>query len=1078
MDEEKLGLAGKLAKMFINSKITPIIVLAAVLLGLFAIGTTPEQKDPQITVPMIEVFVPFPGASAKQVEKLVTDPLERIMWGIKGVHYVYSESNPGESVITVRFAVGANLDDSLVKLYDQVFSNMNLVPQGVGQPLIQPKSIDNVPVLSVTFSSNTEDTYQLRQVAETVANEVSHTQEVYQVHVLGGEPREIRLVADPNKLSEYKISPLQVANIVSSANWDSQIGSIDNANSNYNVQSGGMLVDAAQMRDIVVGVYNNSPVYLSDVCDIVDGPAPTDNYVFYGQGTRLAGVSQAADPLGAESPAVTLTVSEKNDANAVTVCNDVLAEINSLKGSIVPHDVTLTVTRNSGQAAATKATDLIEHMIIAIISVFLLIWVILGLREALVVGVALPVTLAIALFLSKMYGYTLNRVTLFALIFAIGILVDDAIVVVENIHRWCHLSERPTVEETIRAVDEVGNPTILATFTVITMLLPMAFVSGMMGPYMMPIPINSSVAMFFSLLVAFAVTPWFAVRLLKRKPNPDKHCGVEMPQNGGIRQWYANVVGFMLDKRWARYGFVAVLVVCLGLTMLMVSGKLVILKMLPDSNQNEFQIVIRTPNGTTLAQTANVTKQICSYVAGVSEVDNYVAYVGVPAPLNFNGLVRWYDIQNGPNVATIQVDLLDKKFRNVQSHQIVLQMRPNVDAIANQYKATIKFVEIPPGPPTLSPIVAEIYGRDWNQDLAVAKQVKQIFSTTKGVVDVDWMVNDPQTQINLVPNRQAQLHGITNQTVANTVSALVSGTSVGLLHTNSSIDPVQIVLQAPRAARSNLNSLLHSFELPASDGSMVPLSELVSEQKAAVDQPIFHENLNRVIYVVGNVSEPIDSPIYSMFSMVSRVGKIKLPDGQSLQQLFINKPTIATGTVLKWGGEWTITYQVFRDLGMAFLVGLIIMYLLMVAWFKSFIIPIIIMASIPISLIGIIPGHYFLGVFFTATSMIGFMAVAGIVVRNSILLVQFTYERLEQGASLRESVIEAGLVRARPIILTAAAVMVSSFVIILDPVFTGMAVSLMFGIVASTLLTLFLTPVLLFALERRRERIMLEKATS
>ncbi|MDA8337608.1 MAG: efflux RND transporter permease subunit [Peptococcaceae bacterium] len=1064
----KLGLAGRIANLFINSKLTPVLVVATVFLGLFAVATTPQQKDPQIVVPMIEIFVPFHGAGSKEVERLVTDPLEKIMWGIKGVHYVYSESMPGESIITVRFAVGANLEDSLVKVYNQVFASLDKIPPGVGQPLIQSKSIDNVPVAAITFWSSRYNSYQLRQIATTVADEVNRIKDVYQVKVLGGEPRQITVLMDPNKLTEYHVSPLEIAHIISSANWNSDVGSVSHDNVRYTVQSGGFLNTASEVGSLVVGVYDGRPVYLSSVARISDGPARNDNYVLFGQGRRLTG--QAAAPGGAEFPAVTLTVSELPDANAVTVCNDVINKVDLLKGSIVPAGVHLTITRNSGQAAASKAHDLIEHMIIAIVSVFLLIWVVLGFREALVVGVALPVTLSIALFLSQMYGYTLNRVTLFALIFAIGILVDDAIVVVENIHRWCHLSEAPTVAETLAAVDEVGNPTVLATLTVITMLLPMAFVSGMMGPYMRPIPVNSSVAMFFSLLVAFAVTPWFSVRLLRTRKTPLEACDRPVDEPGRFRDFYRRTVGFLLDHRWARYAFALSLVVLLGASFLLVSHKAVVLKMLPDSNQNEFQVLIKTKDGTTLAQTAAVTRSVCSYVAGVSEVDNYVAYVGVPAPINFNGLVRWYDIQHGPNLATIQVDLVNKKERYTQSHQLVLEMRPHIDAIAAKYGARVTMVEIPPGPPTLSPLGAEIYGRNWSEDLAVARQVKTIFSTTPGVVDVDWMVNHPQPQINFVPNSEAQIHGISNQTVAQTVDTLINGSAVGLLHTTNSIDPVKIVLDTSRADRSNIDTLLHSFTLPAGDGSMVPLYELVNQKTGLADQPIFHENLNRVIYVVANVSEPIDSPIYSMFAMVNRIGKIKTTHGNSVPQLFFNLPTMDKNVSIKWGGEWTITYEVFRDLGIAFVIGLLIMYLLMVAWFKSFVIPVIIMASIPVSLIGIIPGHLFLGVFFTATSMIGFMAVAGIVVRNSILLVEFTYERMAQGIPLKNALIDAGLVRARPIILTAAAVIVSSFVIILDPVFTGMAVSLIFGIVSSTILTLFLTPVLLYAHEKRRGR--------
>lgn len=1072
MNEPKLGLAGKISRMFLHSKITPVLVVAALLLGILSTLTTPKEEDPQIVVPMVEIFVPFSGASAQEVEAHVTTPLEKILWYVKGVDYIYSQSMPGMSLITVRFKVGSDQDSSLFNIYNQIYSNMDKMPMNVGQPLVKPKAIEDVPIDSITLWSDQLNSYQLRRVALTVADEINRLDNIYKVNVLGGQSRQVNISLLPGQLAAYHLSPLQLAGVIRSADQNSNPNSISQNNLTYPVQAGGFLKNTTDLGNLVAGVYSGRPVYLRDVATIKDGPGEdTDNYVLFGNGLAAAQEKLETSSTGAApSPAVTITVAKKNGSNAVTVSQDVLNKINALKGTLIPPDIHVTVTRDYGVSAANKSQDLIEHMVIAVVSVFLLLLVMMGLREALVVGVALPVTLAFALFLSQLYGYTLNRVTLFALIFAIGILVDDAIVVVENINRWCHQSVIPTDGEVIRAVDEVGNPTILATLTVITVLLPMASVSGMMGPYMRPIPINASVAMFFSLLVAFIVTPWLALRLLRNKVRDTNQCEMEMQGGRGIQHYYRVMMEFLLNRRWVRYAFVGGLFLLLGSSSLLITSQKVIMKMLPFDNKEEIQVVIKAKDGTTLEQTARIARAVDEYISTVNEVNNYVTYVGIPAPVNFNGLVRWYDIQKGDNQATIQVDMVDKDRRKMQSHALAEKLRDPIEQIASHYGAVVKMVEVPPGPPTLSPIVAEIYGRNWQEDLAAARQVKQIFSTTPGVVDVDWMVNDPQQEYRFTPNEQAQLHGISNQDVANTVNMLIGGNTVDLLHTDHEIEPVPIVLQAPRADRADPVKMLHTFTMPGGDGAMVPLSELVSRDIGLADQPIYHENLNRVIFVTGDVSGRVDSPIYAMLDMSKRISGIRLDNGQGIPQLWIHNPTLDNGVSLKWGGEWTITYEVFRDLGLAFALGLVVMYFLMVAWFKSFRLPVLIMAPIPLTLLGIIPGHWLMGSFFTATSMIGFIALAGIVVRNSILLVEFTLERLRDGVPLKEALIESGIVRARPIILTAAAVIVGSFVILFDPIFTGMAVSLIYGTLAATSLTLFLIPVLLYSLLRRANK--------
>lgn len=1063
MNTSTTSLAGKLAKFFINSKLTPLIVIATLLLGVFAVFTTPREEEPQIVVPMIDVLVPFPGASSQEVEAQVTKPLEKKLWEIKGVEYLYSNSMPGMALVTARFLVGSNQEDSLVKVYNQIFSNLDLMPPGTGQPLIKLKSIDDVPIVTLTLWSKQLNDYQLRRVGLVVADEIKKSSNISKVNVIGGRSRQVRVNMDPGRLAAYHLSPLQILNSLQAANITLPSGNANQNNYEYQVWTGRFLETADDVANLVVAVYQGHPVYLRDVANIQDGPGEATDYVWFGTGPSMDSADKALSTNSSILPAVTISIAKQKGTNAVWVAEDVLHKVDELKGKVIPGNVQVTVTRNYGESATEKANELIEHLLIATFSVFLLIWVMLGLREAIVVGVAVPVTLAIALFLSEMFGYTLNRVTLFALIFAIGILVDDAIVIVENIHRWFGMHKLSPMQAVVKAVEEVGNPTILATFTVIAVLMPMAYVKGLMGPYMRPIPINASAAMFFSLLVAFIVTPWFACRFLKHESNCEltPHGQAKQEKLGIVSRLYTRAMNKLLTKPKLSYGFLIGIVVLLFAMFGLIYNKSVMMKMLPFDNKSEFQVIMDMPEGSTLEETAKAARAVSDYIATVNEVTNYQIYVGTAAPVNFAGLVRHYDLRQGSNVADIQVNLIDKYHRSAQSHDVAKRVRGPIQQIAQRYGANAKIVEVPPGPPVLSPLVAEIYGPNLQDQIKVAKQVEKIFQQTQDVVDTDIFVEDDQTQYRFTVNKRARLSGITEDQVVGTANLVMSGRSAGLLHTDNELEPVQIVLRAPKLLRNDLDNL-QGFRLPDSQGNMVPLSEVVDRKESVADKTIYHKNLQRVVYVVGDVAGKTDSPVYAMLNMSDKIKNLKLPDGSSMKQYLTSQPELSNTISMKWDGEWQITYEVFRDLGAAFAVGLIIMYLMIVGWFQSFKIPLVIMSPIMLTLVGIIPGHWIMGAFFTATSMIGFIALAGIIVRNSILLVEFTHQRIEEGIPLKDALIEAGIVRAQPIILTALAVMVGAMVILFDPIFQGLAISLIFGTLASTPLTLFIVPVLYY----------------
>jgi multidrug efflux pump subunit AcrB len=1062
------GIAGLLASMFLNSKLTPLFIVASLVVGLFAVLAIPREEDPQIQVPMLDVMTAMPGASPAEVEQRVTNPIENLMHEISGVEYVYSISSPGQSLVIVRFMVGTPEQDALVKVYSKLFSNADRTPVGASPSLVKAHSIDDVPILALTLWGAHYNGYQLRQMAEEVQHTIRQVPDVSETKLIGGQPRAMRVVLSSAKLSAFGISPETIVERLKAANARTQAGEFAEGNQEIRVDAGNLFRDAADLGGVVLGVANGRPIYLRDVADkIVDGPAEPHDYVLFGT-TRASVHGGAAQ----EYPAVTITIAKRKGTNATDISRAVLQRVAEMRGVTLPADVTITTTRNYGATAKAKSDELLKHLLLATLSVTFLIAVFLGWRESGVVLLAIPVTLALTMVVFYLLGYTLNRVTLFALIFSIGILVDDAIVVVENMVRHFRLpknSRRPLSEVAVEAVAEVGNPTILATFTVIAAILPMAFVRGLMGPYMRPIPVGASTAMMFSLIVAFVVSPWAAMRLLGRKHLSGAHT-LEPEKEGWLTQFYRRVMHPLLYKPRTRYIFLGVVVLLLLAACALVPLKMVLVKMLPFDNKSEFQVMINMPDGTPLEQTTRVAQAMGAYLSQQRDVTNYQIYAGTSGPYNFNGLVRHYYLRSQPNQADIQVNLLPADVRSAQSHEIAKRMRPGLDQIAQRYGARIQVSEVPPGPPVLQTLVAEIYGPNPQGQLEVARQVKQIFQQTKGVVDTDWYMQDPQQQLVLnVDGTKAALHGIAVAQVAQTIQLATSGMQAGLLHSQDAREAVPTMVELDRPDRSSLEAL-ENIKLRGADGSMVSLRELVDVEHTTLKPDIYHKNLKRVVYVTGDVAGAEESPVYAIMKMNQALDKLTLPDGYKLVRYNSVQPESTDHYSMKWDGEWQITIEVFRDLGLAFAAVLILIYVLVVGWFKSFTAPLAIMAPIPLTLVGILPAHAMLGDFFTATSMIGFIAGAGIIVRNSILVVDFIELRRREGMPLAKAVIDAGAVRLRPVLLTAAAVVVSASVILTDPIFQGLGLSLIAGGVASTFLSWPAVPVLYYMLNARKDR--------
>ncbi|MDA8082434.1 MAG: efflux RND transporter permease subunit [Nitrospiraceae bacterium] len=1052
-----MGISGKIAKAFITSKLTPLIVIASLLLGVFAVIVTPREEEPQIVVPMIDVMVQYPGASAKEVEERVTRPMEKYLWEIKGVEYVYSIVKPGMNLTIVRFYVGEDMETSIVKLYNKLMSHYDQIPPGVSTPLVKPKSIDDVPILTLTLWSDRYKGYELRRMGQELSNEMKKEPDVSETQVIGGQRRQVRVQLDTSRLRAYGLSAFQLLGALQKANFMLPSGAYSSGNTEYLVDTGALLKNADDVGNLVVNVYNGKPVYLKDVALITDGPEEPANYVFMGLGPAAAekGITAGHGSSG-QYEAVTLTLSKKKGANASTVASDAIRKVQALRGKLVPSDVHITTTRNYGETAKEKSDELLEHLLIASISVIILIALALGWRESIVVAVAVPVTLALTLLINYLYGYTLNRVTLFALIFSIGILVDDAIVVVENIHRHFKMHKIEPLTAAL-AVDEVGNPTILATFTVIAALLPMAFVSGLMGPYMRPIPVGASAAMIFSLLIAFIVSPWMSYKVLKNV----KATGHD-EEEGRLFRIYEKMLGPMIDNKGKRLAALAIVLLLLGLSLMLIPLKGVKLKMLPFDNKSELQVIVDMPEGVTLEESAALARQLGDYLKTVPEVTDFQTYVGTAAPYNFNGLVRHYFLRSGSNVADIQVNFVGKGERQEQSHAIAKRIRPELKKIADRFHAKIKVAEIPPGPPVLSTLVAEVYGPDPQRQTEIAGEIKKIFEQTDGVVDVDWYVEDDQKKLTFEVDREkAAQNGITAEAVSQSLRIALSGMPAGLVHFDKEKEPVEVLLRMPVRDRSDITSL-GEVTVPSPSGTLIPLSDLVRVRKGIEDKTIYHKNLKRVVYVIGDVAGGAESPAYAILKMKDRISALKLAEGYELKQYSSVQPWLENKYSMKWDGEWHITYEVFRDLGIAFAAVLVLIYILVVAWFRNFVTPLIIMAPIPLTLVGILPGHWLMGAFFTATSMIGFIALAGIIVRNSILLIDFVQMEWRDCGELKEALIRAGAVRFRPIALTAAAVVVGSFVMLFDPIFQGLAIAMMFGAVAATVLTLIAVPLLYY----------------
>ena len=1062
--KQELGIAGKLAHTFLNSKLTPLFIAASLAIGAFAIAVIPREEEPQILVPMLDITTAMPGASPAEVEQRITLPIENLVHQISGVEYVYSTSSPGQSLVIVRFLVGTPQEDALIKVYSKLYSNFDRMPPGVSQPIVKARSIDDVPILALTLWGEHYNGYQLRAIAAEMQHTIEQTSDVSETAIIGGLPRSMRVVLSTEKLSAYGISPAAIVGHLQAANATVQAGSFAESNQEVRVDAGNLFASRDDLEVVVVAVVRGHPVYLRDVAEkIVDGPADPTSYVTYG-------ATSAATSRARQYPAVTITVAKRKGTNATDIANAVLKSVHQMQGMAIPNDVTVTTTRNYGETAKAKSDELLEHLLLATLSVTLLIAVFLGWRESGVVLLAIPVTLALTLSVFYFLGYTVNRVTLFALIFSIGILVDDAIVVVENMVRHFRLPEshgRPISEVAVEAIAEVGNPTILATFAVIAAILPMALVRGLMGPYMRPIPVGASAAMLFSLVVAFVVSPWAALRLL------GKHIGGEGAKEQQKDSWttrlYRRVMSPLVHSVRSRALFFAGMILLLLVAVALVPLGLVRVKMLPFDNKSELQVILNMPDGTPLEQTARVAQALGSVLAQQPDVLNYQTYAGTSGPYNFNGLVRHYYMRHQPNQADIQVNLLPANKRSEQSHATAKRLRPLLDAIGNQYGARIQVSEVPPGPPVIQTLVAEVYGPDLAGQTQVAQQIKSIFQNTSGVVDTDWYVEDPQPRLNMrVDEVKAAQLGISVAEVTRTLSLALSGSQAGLVHDQATREPVPATIEMSRSDRSS-EQALENIRLPGADGTMVSLRELLIVEHTTIQPSIYHKNLRRVVYVTGDLAGAEESPVYAISKMNRQLDHLTLPAGYTLARYNAVQPDSTDHYSMKWDGEWHITIEVFRYLGLAFAAVLVLIYVLVVGWFRSFLVPLVIMAPIPLTLVGILPDHAMLGAFFTATSMIGFIAGAGIIVRNSIILVDFIELRRRQGMPLDEAVIDAGAVRFRPMLLTAAAVVVGASVILSDPIFQGLALSLIAGEVASTFLSRLAVPVLYYTVHARQQ---------
>ncbi len=1065
----KNGFAGNIAQAFLQSKLTILLMLAFLLIGGYSTFLIPREEEPQIQVPMADIFIGYPGASPKDVETKVAAPIEKMISNVKGVEYVYSTSMQGQAMVIVQFYVGEDVERSLVKLYSELMKNMDKMPQGITLPLIKTRAIDDVPVLGLTLWSDKYDDYQLKQIGQELDNEIKKINDVSDIKIIGGRDREIKIVLDKSKMAENHIDFLSLSKQIQGSNMQLPGGNLLQKDTAFSVTTGNFLNSSEDVANLVVGVNQQQPVYLKQIAKVEEGAESPSQYVLFGYGK--ANLKDAGN-FKSNYPAITLSIAKKKGADAMKLSELILNKVEYLKKDLLPNDVHLTVTRNYGETASDKVSELLFHLFIAIVVVTVFVMLAMGWRGGLVVFLSVPVTFALTLFAYYFMHYTLNRITLFALVFITGIVVDDSIIIAENMHRHFKMKKLPPLQAAIYAINEVGNPTILATFTVIAAVLPMAFVSGMMGPYMSPMPIGASIAMILSLIVALTLTPYLGFIFLREKEKPvkseEEHHSLKLEETR-IYKIYRSFIQPLLETRWKRWTFILSTVVILFASLSMFYTKAVAVKMLPFDNKNEFQVVIDMPAGTTLEATQAAAKDIAACVSGQSLVKNYETYIGTSAPISFNGLVRHYDLRRGENVADIHVNLVDKNDRNIQSHAIAKQMREPIQAIAKRYNANVKIVEVPPGPPVLSTLVAEIYGPNYNEQIKVADQVKGLLDRTSNVVDVDWMVAADQPEYHLEVNKEKAMHyGVVTAQIAATVNAALRGMISGNISEPASYSQTAIKLQLSDDSKTDINDIL-DVKVIGMQGNVVPIRDLVTVTRQIKAKSIYRKNQKEVVYVIGDMAGNLESPSYAISDVSDHLNTLKVPKGFSLKEEYTHQPEFEDNYSLKWDGEWQITFEVFRDLGIAFAVVIILIYILIVGWFQNFTVPLIMLAAIPLSLIGIILGHWLLHAYFTATSMIGFIALAGVMVRNSILLIDFVNIRLNEGIHLKQAIIEAGAVRTTPILLTAGAVALGAVIILFDPIFQGLAISLMGGTITSTFLTLIVVPLLYFKMMRKND---------
>jgi len=1059
------GFAGKIASLFLESKLTILLMIIFLLIGIYSSYLIPREEEPQIEVPIADIFVQFPGANPSEVESKVIKPLEKIVSNLPGVEYVYSTSMKEQAMLIVQFYVGEDIERSFVQLYNEIIKHLDEIPQGVSMPLVKTRAIDDVPVLGLTFWSETYDDFQLKQIAEEVNNEIEKVKGVAITQLIGGRNREVSVILDKDKMAENKIDFLSVAEKIRASNQQSNSGKITNNDTEFLVHTGDFLNSIEDVENLIVGVYKNKPVYLKQIAQINDGPESPKEYVSFGYG-KASAENLSTNP--SLYNAVTLSIGKQKGGDAMKISQVILDKVESLKKDLIPEDVTVSVTRNYGATASHKVSELLSHLIIAIISVSLVVMLAMGWRGGLVVFLSVPVTFALTLFSYYFMDYTLNRITLFALVFVTGIVVDDSIIIAENMHRHFKMKRLPFKQAAIYAINEVGNPTILATFTVIAAVLPMAFVSGLMGPYMSPMPIGASIAMLISLFVALTITPYLGYIFLREKDGKKKNKHPQTLEQSKIFIFYKKTIDPLLDKKSYRYAFFGINILMLLGASSMFLTRAVAVKMLPFDNKNEFQVIIDMPEGTTLERTEMVTNEIAQYIKESKFVNDYQTYVGTASPITFNGLVRHYDLRSGSNVADIQVNLTDKGDRKEQSHYISTIFRPEIQKIAKSFNANIKVVEVPPGPPVLSTLVAEVYGPDYQEQINIAEQLKQTFISSKDVVDVDWMIEADQTEYRFeIDKEKAMLNGIAPQQIVATLNMALSNRPISKLYKENANNEIGIVLQLEEKEKSSYKDLLQ-IKVISQHGIAIPVGDLIHVKKDVIEKSIMRKNMRRVVYVTADMAGELESPVYALLGFSDKLKDIEMPNGYTLFEEWNKQPDTDSEYTVKWDGEWQITFEVFRDLGAAFAIVIIIIYILLVGWFQSFRSPIVMLIAIPLSLIGIIVGHWVFGAYFTATSMIGLIALAGIMVRNSVLLVDFINLRLDEGIPLRQAVIEAGAVRTTPILLTAGTVVIGAIVMLFDPIFQGLAISLLGGTIFSTFLTLLAVPLLYYYLEKSK----------